>query len=105
LFGVGAMMIALFYLSDYLRGDFRRHNAVWLTLLIKTVIAGSFPLVLLALNFYDERERRRLGEIRQLLSVKLIRRRLSESWVILVASGGAVILLGWLMLVGLGHGG
>lgn len=66
---LGMLVIAMFYLLDYLRGAQPHPGAVWLTMVLKVVVAGSFPLMLWAFRFYDERERRRLGEARSSLFV------------------------------------
>ncbi len=70
---IGSLIIALFYVVDYLRGDLSeysyddpvRRRVIYLSAAIKVLAALSFPLLLLALRFYDERERRRLTEIRR----------------------------------------
>jgi O-antigen/teichoic acid export membrane protein len=67
----GSLVIFAFYAIDYLRGDLRddsyddpaRRKVIYLTASVKVLLALSFPLILLALRFYDERERRRLLEI------------------------------------------
>lgn len=68
---VGAVMIGAFYLIDALRGDLTpaapgalsRNAKLWLSIVVKVALALLFPLLLLALGFYEERERRRLREI------------------------------------------
>jgi O-antigen/teichoic acid export membrane protein len=67
---VGAAFVACFYLSDHLRGDLsglaygdpKRTATLWLSALVKASLALSFPLVLLALGFYTENERRRVSD-------------------------------------------
>jgi O-antigen/teichoic acid export membrane protein len=81
---LGALLLAAFYTIDYLRGDLtevsyddaRRRQLLYLSAAIKVVLTLAFPLILWALGFYDERERRRLaGILRQ--SVGAIRNRQS----------------------------
>ena len=68
--GVGSLMIAAFYLIDYIRGDLNQYSfddpirqfRLYVSLGVKTVLAVSFPFLLLALGFYDEKERRRIVE-------------------------------------------
>ena len=48
------------------------------SLAIKATLALSFPLLLLALRFFDERELHRISEIWQKLAATLRRRRLTE---------------------------
>ncbi|MFL6277045.1 MAG: lipopolysaccharide biosynthesis protein [Blastocatellia bacterium] len=69
--GVGALVAAAFYAIDYLRGDLsvmsyddpHRRRLIYISAAAKVGLALAFPLVLLALGFYDERERRRLTDI------------------------------------------
>ena len=71
--GLGAILVGSFYLIDYLRGDLtamsyddpRRHRVIYVSVAIKVSLAVAYPLILLALGFYDERERRRLASIWQ----------------------------------------
>jgi O-antigen/teichoic acid export membrane protein len=66
--GTGALLIALFYLSDFLRGDLgafsyedpRRRALLQISIVIKVCLALSFPLLLYALKFYTESERQRV---------------------------------------------
>jgi O-antigen/teichoic acid export membrane protein len=75
----GAALFATFYAIDHLRGDLdafsyddpHRRNLLYLSVLIKTLLALSFPLLLLAERFYDERERRRLAAIWRRFAVAL----------------------------------
>jgi O-antigen/teichoic acid export membrane protein len=68
---VGALMIVAFYITDYLRGDLSqfafddpvRQFRLYVSLAVKTLLAISFPLTLLAVGFYDEKERRRIAEV------------------------------------------
>ncbi len=62
MFVVGSLIIASFYVIDYLSGGSPRKTALALTLGLKALIALSFPFVLLGLRFYDERELNRLAE-------------------------------------------
>lgn len=100
---VGVVLTIAFYVNDSLRGEVLigespNRPVLLLSLAIKTALALSFPLLLLLLRFYHERELQRVGEVWQKL-VGLSRRRLSESWLILIASAGAILLLGCLMLL------
>ena len=78
---VGALVITAFYLTDYLRGDLNqfsfddpaRQLRLFVSLALKTLLALSFPFVLLAIGFYDEKERRRIAEVWQ-KAVQYIRR-------------------------------
>ncbi len=78
----GGLIVAAYYAIDYLRGDLNvmsyddphRRRLIYLSVAVKVALALAFPLVLLALGFYDERERRRLATIWQ-QSVGAIRRR------------------------------
>ncbi len=79
LLAVGSAFIALFYLDDYVRGPSLSRATLYLSLFIKVMLALSFPLVLLALRFYDERERRRIAEFWQKTLYVVKRRRLNES--------------------------
>jgi O-antigen/teichoic acid export membrane protein len=68
---LGALVVAAFYVIDYLRGDLNamayddphRRRMLYLSAAMKVALALAFPLILLALGFYDERERRRLASI------------------------------------------
>ena len=67
----GVALFAAFYAIDHLRGDLdsfsyddpHRRNLIYLSAFLKTLLALSFPLLLLAERFYDARERRRLAAI------------------------------------------
>src|SRR5262249_52501764 len=71
--GIGALTVAAFYVIDYLRGDLSamsyddpaRHRMLYASAAVKLLFALGFPALLLALGFYDERERRRLAGIWQ----------------------------------------
>jgi O-antigen/teichoic acid export membrane protein len=76
---VGSAMIGLFYLNDSLRGDSPSDARLALSLAIKASLALSFPLLLFAFHFFDEREMHRIGEIWQKLSATLRRRRVTEA--------------------------
>jgi O-antigen/teichoic acid export membrane protein len=73
---IGALIVVVFYVIDYLRGDLSvysyddpaRRRIIYLSASLKVLLALSFPLMLFALRFYDERERRRLAEIWQKFS-------------------------------------
>ncbi len=62
---LGSAMIGAFYLSDSLRGDSPSDTRLLLTLAFKAVLALSFPLLLFALRFFDERELHRVGDLWQ----------------------------------------
>lgn len=87
LLAVGTLLVVIFYLADYLRGDLKeyrfedpaRRMKLYLSMAFKALIAISFPLILLALRFYDERERRRLVEIWQKIAFALKHRRWTEA--------------------------
>jgi hypothetical protein len=72
---IGSLVIGAFYAIDYLRGDLNelsyddphRRRLIYISVAMKVVLALTFPLILLALGFYDERERRRLAGIWQQL--------------------------------------
>ena len=71
--GIGALLAATFYAIDYLRGDLNamsyddphRRRLIYVSAAAKVALALCFPLILLALGFYDVRERRRLAVIWQ----------------------------------------
>lgn len=73
---VGAALIAAFYVTDSLRGDVPSVALVFLSVAIKTLLALSFPLILLALGFYHEQERRRFSEMWRKILVLIKTRRL-----------------------------
>jgi len=73
---VGSAMIGAFYLIDTLRGESPSDARLVLTVAIKASLALSFPLVLLALRFFHERELNRVREIWQKLAATIRRRRL-----------------------------
>ena len=76
---VGSAMTGVFYLNDSLRGDSPSEARIFLSLAIKASLALTFPLLLFAFRFFDEREMRRIGEIWQKLSTTVRRRRVSEA--------------------------
>lgn len=76
---VGSAMVGVFYLSDSLRGDSPSDARLVLSLAIKASLALSFPLLLFALRFFDDRELHRMGEIWHKLNAALRRRRLTEA--------------------------
>jgi hypothetical protein len=49
------------------------------SVLVKAVVAVSFPLLLFALRFYDERERRRISQAWEKALLMLRRQRLTEA--------------------------
>lgn len=76
---VGSAMIGLFYLNDSLRGDSPSDARLVLSLAIKASLALSFPLLLFALRFFDERELHRIGEMWRKLNATFRRRGLPEA--------------------------
>lgn len=76
---VGSAMIGLFYLNDSLRGDSPSDARIVLSLAIKASLALSFPLLLFAFRFFDEREMRRIGEIWQKMLLLIKNRRLKAA--------------------------
>lgn len=78
-------MIGGFYLIDSLRGDSQSEARLVVSLAIKASLALSFPLFLLTLRFFDERELHRIREIWQKLATALRRRGLTEVGLIIVA--------------------
>jgi O-antigen/teichoic acid export membrane protein len=97
--GIGALMVTIFYVMDYLRGDSPQTITLLLSLLVKILLALSFPLLLLALRFYDDRELKRIQEWWQQLSVEIKKRRRREAWLIGLLGVGGIILLGFLLVV------
>jgi O-antigen/teichoic acid export membrane protein len=79
IFAVGSLITAAFYLNDTLRGDSGSRSALYASIAIKTSLALSFPLWLLALRFYDERELRRIAELRLKVNGFVKQRRLNEA--------------------------
>ncbi|HKY06133.1 MAG TPA: oligosaccharide flippase family protein [Blastocatellia bacterium] len=77
----GFYLITVYYLNDYTRseGTAVPRLVIWVALAIKALLAASFPLLLLALRFYDERERRRLGEIWRKVTFMIRRRSLNQA--------------------------
>jgi len=102
--GVGSALIGLCYLVDSMRGDSLNRASLFVSLAIKTSLALSFPLVLLAFRFYDERELRRMRELWQSLTLTLKRRRLRESWMLVVACIGAILILGLMVIAAIRRG-
>jgi peptidoglycan biosynthesis protein MviN/MurJ (putative lipid II flippase) len=105
LLGVGTALIAAFYISDHLRGETLNRTTLFLSLVIKALLALSFPLLLFALRFYDERERRRIAEIWSKVPVIFRRRRFNEGVMILIVSVGAILLVSCLMIMAASHPG
>ncbi|MFY9608211.1 MAG: oligosaccharide flippase family protein [Blastocatellia bacterium] len=96
---LGATAVAVFYAIDSLRGPSPGRGRLLLTVGIKVSLALSFPLLLVALRFFDERERRKVGEIWRSLPAIARRGRVSESAIILLISTGVVALIAYLMLM------
>ena len=96
---LGAAVIAIFYAIDSMRGASPGRGRLLWTVGIKVALALVFPLLLFALGFFDERERRKVGEIWRSLPAIARRGRVSESATILVISAGAVALIAVLLLM------
>ena len=59
---VGGLFISGFYTYDHYRDVGLLPESLYLSMALKVTIALLFPLVLLALNFYDAGERRRIAQ-------------------------------------------
>ncbi|MCI0487860.1 MAG: oligosaccharide flippase family protein [Blastocatellia bacterium] len=79
LVATGVSVTGIFYLIDFLRGPSPGDGRLYLSASIKTLLALLFPLALFALGFYDERERRKMGEYRNKLALMLKRRSWKEA--------------------------
>jgi hypothetical protein len=71
---IGSSITALFYVVDFLRDNYYQSENYYVSILIKTVLALTFPFVLLALGFFDQGELRRISEIRQMFMNSLRRK-------------------------------
>jgi len=60
--GVGSALIGIYYLIDSLRGDTPSNRRLLFSLGVKVLLALSFPLLLLALRFFHDRELHRVAE-------------------------------------------
>jgi O-antigen/teichoic acid export membrane protein len=60
---VGAALMGAFYCYDHFRATGLLPQSLYISILIKLGLAISFPVVLLAFKFYEERELRRAGEL------------------------------------------
>ena len=60
---IGALITLGFYVIDYLRGPDPAHSRIYMSMALKAVMALSFPLILYAAGFYEERERKRIIEL------------------------------------------
>jgi len=60
---IGGLITLGFYGIDYLRGPEPSHGGLYLSILLKSVAALSFPLILYPAGFYEERERKRIKEL------------------------------------------
>lgn len=76
---VGTLLIGAFYFNDSMRGETQNRTTLFVSLAIKTTLALSFPLLLFAFGFFDERELRRIAEMWQKLTATFRRRRLTEA--------------------------
>ncbi|HEV8487238.1 MAG TPA: polysaccharide biosynthesis C-terminal domain-containing protein, partial [Blastocatellia bacterium] len=84
---VGSILMALFYLNDYLRGDVNRfalddparRRVLYLSILIKVCLTISFPAVLFALRFFTDNERQRVVDAWRRVSSELRRSPLNEA--------------------------
>ena len=63
LIAVGGILITAFYSIDHFRGEPPSHSSLYLSILVKLVLALSFPLILFVMGFYEDRERRKIAEI------------------------------------------
>jgi O-antigen/teichoic acid export membrane protein len=97
--GIGSLLITIFYAMDYLRGDSPQTVTLLLSLALKTLLALSFPALLFALRFYDDRELNRIGELWKQLTAELKKRKRREAWLIGLLGVGGIILLGFLLVV------
>lgn len=79
LIGVGSFLLGCFWLSDYWRGPSPGRGALVVSVLVKVAVAVSFPLLLFALRFYDEREKRRISQAWEKGLLMLRRQRLTEA--------------------------
>jgi O-antigen/teichoic acid export membrane protein len=96
--GIGTVMVAIFYAIDYLRGDSVQTLVLLLSLAVKTMLALSFPLLLLALRFYDDRELNRINEWWKRFSAEIKKRKRREAWLLGLLGIGGIILLGFLLV-------
>jgi O-antigen/teichoic acid export membrane protein len=92
---VGGLLIGAFYATDHLRGDDPSRRTLLASMALKVTLALSFPLILFALRFYDEREIRRTSEIMQKALSMVRGLKWNVAWVLIVVSTGAMLLLGW----------
>ena len=83
----GSLLMGLFYLNDYLRGDLNRFSLddpvrkrlLYLSILIKVFLTISFPGVLFLLRFYSDNERMRVADAWRRVSSELRRQPLNEA--------------------------
>ncbi|HEU4389408.1 MAG TPA: polysaccharide biosynthesis C-terminal domain-containing protein, partial [Blastocatellia bacterium] len=61
----GGCLLAGFYIVDQVRGPEPSRAALFLSAAAKITLAGCLPALLYAAGFFDEKERRRLAEIRE----------------------------------------
>jgi len=102
---VGGALIGVFYANDWLRNPTPSRSSLALSIAIKVSLALSFPLLLFALRFFDEKERRKAGELWQRLPALAKRGDVSESAMILLISTGAIALIVCLMLMAVSQRG
>jgi O-antigen/teichoic acid export membrane protein len=76
---VGALLITVFYILDIARGRSPGSTILYMSILVKTLLALSFPFLLNLLRFYDEKEKRRIAEVWQKIINELRRRGLKEA--------------------------
>jgi O-antigen/teichoic acid export membrane protein len=67
---VGGVIISGFYAYDHYRDAGLLPENLYLSMVIKVAIALLFPIVLLALNFYDPGERRRIAQLIDMVRMK-----------------------------------
>jgi O-antigen/teichoic acid export membrane protein len=96
--GIGTLMVAIYYVMDYLRGEAPQTITLLLSLGVKTLLALSFPLLLWALGFYHDRELNRVREWWQQLASEIKKRRRREAWLLGLLGVGGIILLGFLLV-------
>jgi O-antigen/teichoic acid export membrane protein len=60
---IGGGLLGCFYIGDLLRGPSASRGALYFAAGLKALLALSFPLILFAVRFFDERERQRISEV------------------------------------------
>jgi len=98
-FSIGVALIVLFYVIDYQRGDAPQTLTLLFSMALKVLLALSFPLILLALRFYEPRELHRLAEARQQVFSFIKNRKRSEVFPMLLLCLSVLALLCHLLSV------